>query len=57
MKIIEVISEAADPTEDNKEAAGDLVEGLNLREGVNKATTRDSIKTTMGNTIVLWRPL
>ena len=33
MKIIEVITEAADPTEDNKAVAGDLIEGPNLGKG------------------------
>ena len=51
MKIIEVITEAAEPTGDNMAMAGDLIEGPNLGAGVNKATIGDNIKITVGNTI------
>ena len=51
MKITEVITEAADPKGDKKAVVGDLIEGPSLREGANKVTIEDNIKTTMGNTI------
>ena len=51
MKIIEVIAEATDPLEDNKETVEDLIKVPNQEEGDNKTIKGDNTKATMGNII------